>query len=144
MGMLDIMQIFGRAGRPQFDKSGEGIIITEHAQLYKYLALFNNQLPIESQFIQVLFYACILHTYIHIHTYIHTHIRTYTHTHIYCVYNNSMCCSFSVNKKHIILQNTHTHTHTHIHTHARTHTHTCNTQHTHTHYTTGPSRSSQR
>ena len=30
LGILDVMQIFGRAGRPQFDKSGEGIIMTTH------------------------------------------------------------------------------------------------------------------
>eukprot|EP00727_Mastigamoeba_balamuthi_P005510 m51a1_g1579 putative activating signal cointegrator 1 complex subunit 3 (2006) ;mRNA; r:104604-111515 len=51
LGMLDVMQIFGRAGRPQFDKSGEGIIITTNDKLSHYLALLCHQLPIESQFI---------------------------------------------------------------------------------------------
>ncbi|CAK9312234.1 unnamed protein product [Citrullus colocynthis] len=51
LGMLDVMQIFGRAGRPQFDKSGEGIIITSHDKLAHYLRLLTSQLPIESQFI---------------------------------------------------------------------------------------------
>eukprot|EP01018_Ginkgo_biloba_P014054 Gb_18049 [translate_table: standard] len=54
LGMLDVMQIFGRAGRPQFDKSGEGIIITTHDKLAHYLRLLTNQLPIESQFISSL------------------------------------------------------------------------------------------
>ena len=54
LGMLDVMQIFGRAGRPQFDKSGEGIIITAHDKLAHYLRLLTNQLPIESQFISSL------------------------------------------------------------------------------------------
>lgn len=47
-------QIFGRAGRPQFDTSGEGIIITTHTQLAHYLRLMTHQLPIESQFISML------------------------------------------------------------------------------------------
>jgi replicative superfamily II helicase len=37
LGMLDVQQIFGRAGRPQFDTSGEGIIITSHDKLAHYL-----------------------------------------------------------------------------------------------------------
>jgi len=48
---LDVMQMFGRAGRPQFDTFGEGIIITSHAELQFYLSLFNMQLPVESQFV---------------------------------------------------------------------------------------------
>ncbi|KAI9030984.1 Sec63 Brl domain-containing protein [Phycomyces nitens] len=47
----DVLQMLGRAGRPQFDTYGEGIIITAHAELQYYLSLLNTQLPIESQFI---------------------------------------------------------------------------------------------
>jgi activating signal cointegrator complex subunit 3 len=54
VGMLDVMQIFGRAGRPQFDTSGEGIIITTTEKLPTYLSLLTHQLPIESQFINAL------------------------------------------------------------------------------------------
>ncbi|KAK7886358.1 hypothetical protein WMY93_025979 [Mugilogobius chulae] len=39
LGILDVMQIFGRAGRPQFDKFGEGTIITSHDKLSHYLTL---------------------------------------------------------------------------------------------------------
>jgi activating signal cointegrator complex subunit 3 len=52
IGMLDVMQIFGRAGRPQFDTSGEGIIITSFKMLPRYLSLLNHALPIESQLSQ--------------------------------------------------------------------------------------------
>ncbi|XP_010425675.1 PREDICTED: DExH-box ATP-dependent RNA helicase DExH12-like isoform X2 [Camelina sativa] len=48
---LDVMQMLGRAGRPQYDQHGEGIIITGHSELQYYLSLMNEQLPIESQFI---------------------------------------------------------------------------------------------
>ena len=44
------MQMLGRAGRPAFDKTGEGIIITTQAEMQFYLSLINQQLPIESQF----------------------------------------------------------------------------------------------
>jgi activating signal cointegrator complex subunit 3 len=50
LGMLDVQQIFGRAGRPQYDTTGEGIIITGLPELPHYLALLTNQLPIESRF----------------------------------------------------------------------------------------------
>ena len=51
---LDVMQMFGRAGRPQFDTFGEGIIITAHSELQFYLSLFNMQLPVESQLVGTL------------------------------------------------------------------------------------------
>ena len=46
--------LVGRAGRPQYDTFGEGIIITQHSELQYYLSLFNQQLPIESQFVNKL------------------------------------------------------------------------------------------
>ena len=51
---LDVMQMLGRAGRPQYDTHGEGIILTSHSELQFYLSLMNQQLPIESQFISKL------------------------------------------------------------------------------------------
>ncbi|CAO2171153.1 unnamed protein product [Urochloa humidicola] len=51
---LDVMQILGRAGRPQYDTHGEGIILTGHSELKFYLSLMNQQLPIESQFVSKL------------------------------------------------------------------------------------------
>jgi activating signal cointegrator complex subunit 3 len=54
LGILDVLQIFGRAGRPQFDVEGTGIIITGHERLAHYLALINRQIPIESTFIKAL------------------------------------------------------------------------------------------
>jgi pre-mRNA-splicing helicase BRR2 len=51
---LDVMQMLGRAGRPQYDSYGEGIIITGHIELQYYLSLMNQQLPIESQFVSKL------------------------------------------------------------------------------------------
>ncbi|KAF5370279.1 hypothetical protein D9758_006929 [Tetrapyrgos nigripes] len=50
----DVLQMLGRAGRPQYDTYGEGIIITNHSELQYYLSLLNQQLPIESQFVSKL------------------------------------------------------------------------------------------
>ncbi|KAF2002844.1 Sec63-domain-containing protein [Amniculicola lignicola CBS 123094] len=47
----DVLQMLGRAGRPQFDTYGEGIIITTQAEMQYYLSLLNQQLPIESQLV---------------------------------------------------------------------------------------------
>lgn len=43
--------MMGRAGRPQYDTVGEGIIITTQQEMQYYLSLNNMQLPIESQMI---------------------------------------------------------------------------------------------
>ncbi|OTF77003.1 activating signal cointegrator 1 complex subunit 3-like protein, partial [Euroglyphus maynei] len=50
--MLDVMQIFGRAGRPQFDTDGDATIITTYERLPHYLSMLTNQLPIESKFLK--------------------------------------------------------------------------------------------
>jgi pre-mRNA-splicing helicase BRR2 len=50
----DVLQMLGRAGRPQFDTYGEGIIITTQSEIQYYLSLLNQQLPIESQFMRKL------------------------------------------------------------------------------------------
>ena len=39
----DILQMIGRAGRIDYDSSGEGIIITSHHELQFYLSLLNQQ-----------------------------------------------------------------------------------------------------
>ena len=54
LGALDVMQMLGRAGRPQYDTLGEGILLTSHNELQYYLSLMNQQLPIESQLISKL------------------------------------------------------------------------------------------
>ena len=49
LGILDVLQIFGRAGRPQYDTYGEGTIITTHKKLSHYVTLMTRQSPIESR-----------------------------------------------------------------------------------------------
>ncbi|KIJ15220.1 hypothetical protein PAXINDRAFT_99703 [Paxillus involutus ATCC 200175] len=50
----DVLQMLGRAGRPQYDTYGEGIIITNHSGLQCDISLMNQQLPIESEFVSKL------------------------------------------------------------------------------------------
>lgn len=52
LGILDVLQIFGRAGRPQFQDSGIGYICTTHDKLQHYLSAVTQQQPIESKFSQ--------------------------------------------------------------------------------------------
>ena len=54
LSILDVMQIFGRAGRPQFDTSGEATLITSHDALHRYLDKLVRAVPIESNFIKQL------------------------------------------------------------------------------------------
>lgn len=50
VGILDVLQIFGRAGRPQFQDTGIGMILTTHDKVQHYLTAVTQQQPIESQF----------------------------------------------------------------------------------------------
>lgn len=54
LSILDVQQIFGRAGRPQFDSSGEATLITSHDALPRYLDKLVRAVPIESTFIKQL------------------------------------------------------------------------------------------
>lgn len=54
VGLLDVMQIFGRAGRPQYDTDGHAIILTALDKMDSYLKLLTNQTPIESNFVKFL------------------------------------------------------------------------------------------
>lgn len=54
LGALDLLQMFGRAGRPQFESSGAGVLITTHEHMQHYLHVLVEQMPIESQLIRSL------------------------------------------------------------------------------------------
>eukprot|EP00533_Pseudo-nitzschia_delicatissima_P004937 CAMPEP_0116093678 /NCGR_PEP_ID=MMETSP0327-20121206/8726_1 /TAXON_ID=44447 /ORGANISM="Pseudo-nitzschia delicatissima, Strain B596" /LENGTH=2143 /DNA_ID=CAMNT_0003585231 /DNA_START=152 /DNA_END=6583 /DNA_ORIENTATION=- len=54
LSILDVQQIFGRAGRPQYDTSGEANLITNHQALNRYLDKLIRAVPIESTFIKQL------------------------------------------------------------------------------------------
>ncbi|TDH66168.1 uncharacterized protein CCR75_009651 [Bremia lactucae] len=54
LSMLDVMQIFGRAGRPQYDTSGDAVLITTQDQLAHYLRLLTTGIPMESALIKAL------------------------------------------------------------------------------------------
>lgn len=50
LSILDVQQIFGRAGRPQFDTSGEATLITTADAFQRYLDKLVLPVPIESNF----------------------------------------------------------------------------------------------
>nr|GAT54051.1 predicted protein [Mycena chlorophos] len=50
LSVLDVLQVFGRAGRPGLESSGEGYICTTEDKLVHYLEAVTSQNPIESQF----------------------------------------------------------------------------------------------
>ncbi|KAJ2403754.1 activating signal cointegrator 1 complex subunit 3 [Coemansia sp. RSA 2526] len=50
LSILDVLQIFGRAGRPQYETHGVGYILTTHDRLSHYVSAITMQHPIESRF----------------------------------------------------------------------------------------------
>ncbi|OZJ04536.1 hypothetical protein BZG36_03995 [Bifiguratus adelaidae] len=52
LSILDVLQIFGRAGRPQYEDMGVGYILTTHDKLGHYVSAMTQQHPIESRFIE--------------------------------------------------------------------------------------------
>ncbi|KZS97906.1 Sec63-domain-containing protein [Sistotremastrum niveocremeum HHB9708] len=52
LSVLDVLQIFGRAGRPGLETSGEGYICTNDDKLNHYLDAVTSQHPIESSFVK--------------------------------------------------------------------------------------------
>ncbi|KAJ1838170.1 activating signal cointegrator 1 complex subunit 3, partial [Coemansia sp. RSA 486] len=50
LSILDVLQIFGRAGRPQYESHGVGYILTTHDKLSHYVSAVTMQHPIESKF----------------------------------------------------------------------------------------------
>jgi replicative superfamily II helicase len=83
LSVLDVLQVFGRAGRPGLETSGEGYICTTEDKLTHYLdavtaqvcpllplctTLLNNrtQNPIESQFVAPYWFRFILYLFVQI------------------------------------------------------------------------------
>ncbi|KAI5190665.1 activating signal cointegrator complex subunit 3 [Nematocida minor] len=52
--ILNIQQMFGRAGRPQYDTVAEGVLITDHSSLHKYVRMLRVEDPIESDLLKSL------------------------------------------------------------------------------------------
>lgn len=49
LSVLDVLQIFGRAGRPGLETEGEGYICTTEDKMDHYLQAITSQHPIESK-----------------------------------------------------------------------------------------------
>eukprot|EP00835_Amoeboradix_gromovi_P000966 NODE_37_length_31305_cov_0.348939.p2 type:complete len:1287 gc:universal NODE_37_length_31305_cov_0.348939:13388-9528(-) len=50
LDILDVAQIFGRAGRPQFENEGTGMLVTSSDKMEHYVQHLSMSMPIESQF----------------------------------------------------------------------------------------------
>ena len=51
LSVLDVLQVFGRAGRPGLESSGEGFICTSEDKLQHYLDAVTSQVAIESKYV---------------------------------------------------------------------------------------------
>lgn len=52
LSVLDVLQMFGRAGRPQYETHGVSYICTTNDKVDHYITAINQQVPIESKFIE--------------------------------------------------------------------------------------------
>jgi activating signal cointegrator complex subunit 3 len=52
LSILDVQQMFGRAGRPQYDSKGEATLMSEHSKVNRYLGSLTNSAPIDSKFLK--------------------------------------------------------------------------------------------
>lgn len=52
LSILDVQQMFGRAGRPQYDTSGEAYLMTDHAKINHYIGSLTNSSAIDSKFLR--------------------------------------------------------------------------------------------
>ena len=46
--------MFGRAGRPQYDKTGEATLMSDHGKVNHYMGSLTNSSPIDSRFLKCL------------------------------------------------------------------------------------------
>lgn len=54
LSILDVQQMFGRAGRPQYDTMGEATLMSDHAKVNHYMGALTNSTAIESRFLKCL------------------------------------------------------------------------------------------
>lgn len=52
LSILDVLQMFGRAGRPQYETHGVAYICTTNDKIDHYITAVNQQVPIESKFVE--------------------------------------------------------------------------------------------
>jgi replicative superfamily II helicase len=54
LSILDVQQMFGRAGRPQYDNMGEATLMSDHNKVNHYMGALTNSSPIDSRFLKCL------------------------------------------------------------------------------------------
>lgn len=52
LSILDVQQMFGRAGRPQYDTNGEAVLMTDHSKVNHYIGSLTNSSAIDSRFLK--------------------------------------------------------------------------------------------
>ncbi|KAH9049582.1 Sec63-domain-containing protein [Lactarius hengduanensis] len=83
LSVLDVLQVFGRAGRPGFETSGEGYICTTEDKLQHYLDAVTSQIPIESQFVKGMIDAMNAEISLGTVTTVHDAVRWLGYTYLY-------------------------------------------------------------